>query len=70
MNQAQKEYLASLDNTVSEPEEVIADPQKFRTVVQGATYGFGEEIEAAVRSVLPGLSVLLNFTAPCQPEVA
>ena len=53
MNQAQREYLASLDNTVSEPEEVIADPQKFRTVVQGATYGFGEEIEAAVRSVLP-----------------
>lgn len=30
-----------------------AEPQRFRTALQGVTYNFADEIEAAVRSVLP-----------------
>lgn len=53
MNQAQIDLLASFKNTSPEPEKVIAEPQKLRTVAQGASFGFSDEIEAAVRSLVP-----------------
>jgi len=53
MNQAQRDYLDSLETNVNEPQKIIAESQKLRTIAQGASFGFGEEIEAAVRSVLP-----------------
>ena len=53
MNQAQIDLLASFKNTSPEPEKVIAEPQKFRTLAQGASFGFSDEIEAAVRSLVP-----------------
>ena len=53
MNQEQIDLLASFKNTSPEPEKVIAEPQKFRTLAQGASFGFSDEIEAAVRSLVP-----------------
>lgn len=49
MNQAQIDLLASFKNTSPEPEKVIAEPQKFRTLAQGVSFGFSDEIEAAVK---------------------
>jgi len=53
MNQAQRDLLASFEKPSRVQEKVIAEPQKFRTLAQGASFGFSDEIEAAVKSLVP-----------------
>lgn len=53
MNQAQRELLASFEKPSLVEEKVIAEPQKFRTLAQGVSFGFSDEIEAAVKSLVP-----------------
>ncbi len=49
-----KNQAANPGIPVIQPNEaVIAEPQKLRTLAQGVTFGFSDEIEAAVRSALP-----------------
>ena len=53
MNQAQRELLESFEKPSLVQEKVIAEPQKLRTFAQGVSFGFADEIEAAVRSLVP-----------------
>ncbi|OUV24600.1 MAG: hypothetical protein CBC57_06725 [Euryarchaeota archaeon TMED97] len=64
MNEAQKQFLESIANNqpinadLGNGEVVVKDEepvkkQKGRSFVQGLTFGFGDEIEAAIRSAVP-----------------
>ena len=52
MARTKQEILAQYQQQESQP--ATAEPQKFRTLAQGASFGFSDEIEAAVRSIIPG----------------
>jgi hypothetical protein len=53
MNQAQRELLESFEKPSLVQEKVIAEPQKLRTFAQGVSFNLADEIEAAVRSLVP-----------------
>lgn len=53
MARTTEEIIAEIRAGQSQSSAMPVESQKFRTAMQGATYNFADEIEAAVRSVLP-----------------
>ena len=63
MNEAQKQFLENITNNqpidadLGSNEVVVKNEepkkQKTRSFIQGLTFGFGDEIEAAIRSAVP-----------------
>jgi len=53
MARTTEEILAEIRAGQARSSAAPVESQKFRTALQGATYNFADEIEAAVRSVLP-----------------
>lgn len=53
MARTTEEIIAEIRAGQSQSSAAPVESQKFRTAMQGATYNFADEIEAAVRSVLP-----------------
>jgi hypothetical protein len=53
MNEDQIKLFKSFVPPPVQKKEITAEPQKFRTLAQGLSFGFSDEIEAAVRSLVP-----------------
>ena len=53
MARTTEEIIAEIRAGQSQSSAMPVESQRFRTAMQGATYNFADEIEAAVRSVLP-----------------